>query len=262
MAELNLKQITDKLNTEFVGDVRKLVFWYDSNAEFESDIDTIELQNAKILKVQKDNQFYIKYFLEREDKVTNYLIYAPFPKPSIKENHLADTIRYSKEFFADRASLLAIDLGIEERYKPILQHYIKFFAAKDRTQKFYELEIENFNKHVIETALMSVICKTKIVSFEEIVRTVITEEELEENKYLAEFEKYNLIEPFWKMCEETFGYTDASPSLTKFIFTLFVTYTSKSIRSDLPQAWKNYSSYKSGNILAFLDSLMNSIVYK
>ncbi len=88
MAELNLKQITDKLNTEFVGEARKLVFWYDSNAEFELDIDTIELQNAKILKLQKDNQFYIKYFLEREDKVTNYLIYAPFPKPSIKETEI------------------------------------------------------------------------------------------------------------------------------------------------------------------------------
>lgn len=32
MAELNLKQITDKLNSEFTGDVRKLVFWYDANA--------------------------------------------------------------------------------------------------------------------------------------------------------------------------------------------------------------------------------------
>lgn len=34
MAELNLKQITDKLNSEFASDVRKLVFWYDANAEF------------------------------------------------------------------------------------------------------------------------------------------------------------------------------------------------------------------------------------
>ena len=33
MAELNLKQITDKLNAEFAGDVRKLVFWYDAGAE-------------------------------------------------------------------------------------------------------------------------------------------------------------------------------------------------------------------------------------
>ena len=29
MAELNLKQIVDKLNKEFTGESRKLVFWYD-----------------------------------------------------------------------------------------------------------------------------------------------------------------------------------------------------------------------------------------
>ena len=136
MAELNLKQITDKLNSEFVGDVRKLVFWYDAGAEFVSDIDRLELEHAKTLKLEHDNQFYIKYFLEREDTKSNYLVYAPFPKPVLKENHLADTIRYSKEFFADRASLLQVDLGIDEKYKPVLQHYIKFFGAKDRTQKF------------------------------------------------------------------------------------------------------------------------------
>ena len=37
MAELNLKQIIDKLNTEFTGETRKLVFWYDDKAEFEAD---------------------------------------------------------------------------------------------------------------------------------------------------------------------------------------------------------------------------------
>ena len=262
MAELNLKQITDKLNTEFATEVRKLIFWYDTGAEFSFDIDTIELENAKVLKLARDNQFYIKYFLEREDTSTNYLIYAPFAKPALKENHLADTIRYSKEFFADRASLLAVDLGIDEKYKPVLQHYIKFFGSKERTQKFYDLEIENFSKSIIETALMSVICKTKIVSFEEIVRTVITEDDLESNKYLSEFEKFDLLQPFWKMCEETFGYTDVAPSLNKLVYTLFVTYTSKVIRTELPQAWKNYCAYKSGNIIAFLDSLMNSLIFK
>ena len=111
MAELNFKQITDKLNEEFTGNVRKLIFWYDANAEFAEDIDTLELKNAKVLHLEKDNQFYIKYFLEREDLVTNYLVYAPFPKPNVRENHLADTIRYSKEFYADRTSLLCLDLS-------------------------------------------------------------------------------------------------------------------------------------------------------
>jgi len=263
MAELNLRQITDKLNDEFTGSTRKLVFWYDSNAEFDSDINMLEqeLNNAEVLRLEKDTQFRIKYIIEREHPNINYLIYAPFPKPSLKENHLADTIRYSKEFFADRASLLAMDLGIDEKDKHILQHYIKFFGAKDRMQKFYDLEIENFNKQVIETAIMSVICKTRTVSNEEIVRTIITEDNLENNKFLIEFEKYDLIDPFWNMCEDIFGYTDVSPSLLKLVYTFYVTYTAKVIHGELPQAWKNYCSYKSGDIMAFLDSIMNSLIY-
>ena len=34
MAELNFKQITGKLNAEFIGDVRKLIFWYDAGIIF------------------------------------------------------------------------------------------------------------------------------------------------------------------------------------------------------------------------------------
>ena len=47
MAELNLKRITYKLNSQPRGDVRKLVFRYDENGEFAEDIDTLELDNAK-----------------------------------------------------------------------------------------------------------------------------------------------------------------------------------------------------------------------
>ena len=130
MAELNLKQIIDRLNAEFTGETRKLVFWYDDKAEFAEDMETVELQNAKIYYLQPDNQFYTKYFLERVDKTTNYLIYAPFPKPDVRDNHLEDTMLYSRRFFADRASLLSVDLGIEEKYKPVIEKHIKFSPIK------------------------------------------------------------------------------------------------------------------------------------
>ena len=100
MAELNLKQITDKLNAEFAGDSRKLVFWYDEKAEFVDDIDTLDLSRAKVYHLEPDNQFYTKYFLERVDRENSYLIYAPFPKPSVRDNHLEDTLLYSKQFGA------------------------------------------------------------------------------------------------------------------------------------------------------------------
>ncbi len=262
MAELSLKQIIDRLNLEFTGGNRKLVFWYDDKAEFEEDMKTVELQNAKIYLLQKDNQFYTKYFLERQDTETNYLIYAPFPKPEVKDNHLEDTMLYSKRFFADRASLLSVDLGIEEKYKPIIEKHIKFFANKDRTQRFYDMEIENFNEENILVGLLSAICKTRTCSFEEVLRIVITESNIENNKYLEEMEKYELLGAFWKLCEQHFGYVDADPSLERLIVTLFVTYTDRYMQAETPKAWNSFVSMKQGNIIAFLDNLMNSVLYR
>ena len=261
MAKLNLKQIIDRLNAEFTGDTRKLVFWYDDKAEFAEDIESVELENAKVYQLKSDNQFATKRFLEREDTTTNYLIYAPFPKPDVRENHLEDTLLYSKRFFADRASLLSVDLGIEEKYKPIIEKHIKFFASKERTQRFYDLEIENFNEENILVGLLSAVCKTRTCSFEEVLRVMITEGTLEDNKFLTEMEKYDLLPSFWKLCEQQFGYTDAKPTLEKLIVTMFVTSTARQLGCEVPAGWKSFVSYKSGNIIAFLDNLMNSVLY-
>lgn len=261
MAELNFKQITDKLNNEFAGENRKLIFWYDANGEFAEDIDTLELTNAAVYHLTPDNQFATKYFLERQDTTNNYLLYAPFAKPDIRENHLADTIRYSKEFFADRASLLCLDLGIGERYKPVIQRYISFFNNKVRTNAFYALGLDGYNADTIEIALMSVLCKCNIASFEEVARCVLSEAQFEENPYLAEFAKYGLDSAFWHQCDTQFGYTDPEPSLEKLVMSLFVTYTQKTVHADLPSAWQPYISFKPGNVMAFIDNLMNSMVY-
>lgn len=262
MAELNLKQITDKLNSEFVGDNRKLIFWYDDNADFIEDIDSMELENAKVLHLEPDNQFYIKYFLECEDTTTNYLVYAPFAKPNIRDNHLADTIRYSKEFFADRASLLASNLGIDEIYKPVIHKYLKFFANKNRVSKFESLEIDTYNNSTIEVGIMSALCNTgKISSFEEVIRTVLKDGGLEENKFLDEFEKYGLMDAFWQHVDMTFGFNREEPTLKKFVLSMFITYAARTINEDIPAAWRNHTSSKSGTIIAFIDNLMNSTLY-
>lgn len=262
MAELNLKQIIDRLNEEFTGDTRKLVFWYDDKADFAEDIDSVELTNAKILKLEPGNQFATKYFLERQDTTTNYLIYAPFPKPDVRENHLEDTMLYSKRFFADRASLLTVDLGIDQKYKQVIEKHIKFFANKERTGRFYDLEIENFNEENILIGLMSAVCRTRTCSFDEVIRVLLTDDKLEDNKFLAEFEKYDLLASFWKFCEQQFGYNDNKPTLEKLVVTLFITYADKYIQKELPKAWQTFISYKSGNIITFLDSLMNNYLYR
>ena len=138
---MDLRTIQEKLNEEFRSSDRKLVFWYDDNAEFAEEIDSLKIENAKIYKLTGDNALYTKYFLECEDRENSYLIYAPFPKPADKENHLADMVYYSKQFYADRVSLLCADLHIPEKYKDQLSQYTKFWRSNDRIERFAALGI-------------------------------------------------------------------------------------------------------------------------
>ena len=131
--------------------------------------------------------------------------------------------------------MLTLDLGIEERFKLVIQHYIGFFENKKRTQVFYDLELETFNRSTIEIALMSFLCRSKAASFEEVVRCILTDDGLEDNRYLAEFEKYDLLVAFWQHMEATFGYTDTKPTLQKFVMTTFVTYAAVKTPSTFPK---------------------------
>lgn len=260
---MDLKHITQKLNEQFSGEGRKLVFWYDANAEFVNDISQIamELMNAELYYLEPDAQFQAKYTLERENSDTNYLVYASFPKPSLKDNHLADTIRYSTEFFADKVSLIRMDLGMPEAMKPVLQKYSKFFGNMERVDKFARFDIEQYSKEKIEITIMSVLCKAKNNTFDEVVREVLAESDFEDNIFMAEFEKYELSDAFWNLCSEQYGY-DKEPSLQKFVRTLFVTYLGKRIHCDLPEDWKSLVSVKSGNVLLFMENFMNHVLYR
>ena len=197
MAELNLKQITDKLNEEFSSEERKLIFWYDDNAEFSDEIDNLELENAKIYTLEPDNQFYTKYFLEKEDPETNYLIYAPYPMPDKKENHLLDMVCYSKQFFVDRASLICAELGIDDEYKETIQKYIKFFSAQERIQRFFDIDIEKYNHSTIETGIISAICKIKVSSIEECLRIILAENSINEKICGYIFSNHRIIDYYW-----------------------------------------------------------------
>lgn len=262
MAELNLKQIEDKLNNEFNKEDRIIIFWYDAKQEFVNDIENLNLGNAKIHHLTPINLFKTKILLEREDKENNYLIYAPFGKPDNRDNHLADTIIYSKEFFVDRLSLLAADLGIDTVYKAILERHSRFFNAKDRIRRFYDLETDNYNSEEgIEIALLAATVKSKVANFEEVVKIILTEN-LSDNKYMKEFSDYDLEKIFWKYCGINFSYIDEEPSLLRFSVSLLLTYAENQINKDLSPNLNKYILNKPGTVMVFMDQIMNSNLYK
>ena len=262
MAELSLKQIVDRLNEEFAGDSRRIVFWYDDNGDFVDEIEQVQLNNAKILVLDGHNQFAAKLIIEREDVESNYLIYAPYPEPALVNNHLADVAFYSKRFYADRISLIVHDLGIDRELLPMMQKYSKLFGSKERTQRFYALQTDKYNAESLSIAMLCVCARVKVVSFEEVLRVVLTEDSLQDNSYLQEFAKYELESVFWELCQREFGYVDETPNLTKLAATLLMTYASCKISKSLPVQWKHFVMDKTGSVMTFLDGMMNSILYR
>ena len=104
--------------------------------EFYEEINDLKLKNAQIYQLNKDNWLYTKYFIEIEDTTTNYLIYAPFPKPADKDNYLADMVYYATPFYADKISLITQELNIPDEFKSILKKYPKFWNANSRVNQF------------------------------------------------------------------------------------------------------------------------------
>ena len=88
------------------GKKRNIVFWYDDEGEFKDEIDELNFSDAKVLKLNGRNSFYVKYILEHKDTESNYLIYAPYGKPAPRENYLLDIQKYSSEFSTDKATLI------------------------------------------------------------------------------------------------------------------------------------------------------------
>ena len=261
MATLTLNQVTEKLNKMFQEEGRQLVFWYDAKAEFAEEIDGLQLQNAKLLKLEPHAQFQTKYFLERQDTQTNFLIYAPFAKPDVKENHLEDTLLYSQRFYADRASILTNSFGIGEKFTALLQKHIKFFNSTERLYKFEALDHGEWDEATIVLGMMSVLCGLHKISFEEVLQTVLKADGDTGNKFINEFAKYQLVEAFWQQCNVHFGLAEEEPTLNSLIRSLFATFAKSSIKNDFPEEWVQFVLPKTGNAVAFLDSLMNNKNY-
>ena len=145
MDELNLTEIENKLNAEYASGQR-ILFWYDEEGSFEAQVDGLNLTDVTIHHLTDCNSFRTKLMIEHDRPEDKFLIYAPFARPKVDRNHLEDTLRYSREFFADRLSLIAADIGLPDRFHGALKGIAPFFGlgakitkeATKRTNAFIE----------------------------------------------------------------------------------------------------------------------------
>jgi uncharacterized protein (TIGR02687 family) len=133
-------QIDTALNRLFHEQGNRIVFWNDTQREFEDTLATLAVPGIKVLRLDQEGTLAVKIRVEREDPMGRYLIYAPTPEPDYDDDWLLDIRLYSHTFRADRASIIMDDLGLaNQSLRPHIDERKKFFDNKERFKKLQGL---------------------------------------------------------------------------------------------------------------------------
>lgn len=263
MKGLNINQIESSLSDLFNeplkdGEQRKVVFWVDKDNEFTEDIEQLSIEGVKIHKLTDRNQFYTKYLLEEEDPTSSYLIYTNM-ELGVEDNWLADTVFYSKTFYADRISLILSELNIDPSLRAVIKKYERFFNNKDRFRRFAALNLETYSEQIIELSIMSVLCNVRTPDFEEVLKTVLMDTlDDNESKYLSLLEKFFDIKVFWNYVSNNYGYEREKKSLKTLFIHLVVTAFSQSVGEENLNELNDFISNRNKtNAVVFIDHWMH-----
>ena len=263
---MNLEEITNVINDIYKKPLhekkRHIVFWYDEDSEFINDIDILNLENIRILKLNENNYFYIRYELEKVDTESNILIYANMKKPNPRENWLLDIYKYSTEFSTDKTTVLMRDLNInDESLKPLFKYYSKFFNNKERYLLFKKYNIEEYTEEIVHIAVLSALCKLSTPDFEEVTKIILKEALTKEKKQIDTIKKFGDMEAFWDLASRKYGYNLEEKTPGKLMILLTLTDFSDKVNRELPNNYKRYISNKKSDCIVFINHFMNDREY-
>lgn len=167
---------------------RHIIFWYDPDKAFKDIIPELEIDNVKIIVLEKTtnrkgelistNIFDTKYTLEYRDLESNYLIYSEYPRPEDRENYLIDIERYSEFFVADKSAMIMEEFNFyrrDFRLNQVIREHLDFFGSKERKEKLSKLidNPETIRENDLKLAILAVAVNSKVVDIQEIIKSII-----------------------------------------------------------------------------------------
>ena len=179
---MTTKNIADSLRERFAQPLkdcykRRIIFWYDSEREFESMLDELDLPDVKVLRLTGDNFFEAKMQLSETDTESNYLVYHPISMPHLWDDWLRDIELYSEEFRADLISMQMDELNIPQTvvFRKTVKLYQIFFGNKERVAKLSSLHTKYDTAAQLHIDIMSVLTNAKDNTVQGVIRAILCE---------------------------------------------------------------------------------------
>ena len=200
----------------------RYIFWYDAGGEMEEFASNIDIEGVEKM-ILDSNAFSIKYHIlcNSSQPERGYLIYSKDEKPADDDNWLLDFQEEGVIFAADIASIYAAECNIPFEYKAkIVDRHFEFFKlAKNRT-KYAALVNSKMTSKDLTNTLISVTTGVSSPTCDQITYLLAKECLDDETELFDKLKRYNLIEAYWEMVKDAFGY-DKSENIKGLILALF-----------------------------------------
>ena len=209
-----------------------LIFWNDAGGEFATQIDGINIDGIKVLRLDQTPALQAKISIERETGV-RWLVYAPFDEPEPARDWLLDARLRGKPFSADTASIQLEELGLRTRsLRDHLKTRSKVLRARDRFERIKRWVQPNDTADDLDRKMMAAVLRAETADPSAILlkafATLVAEgSDLGARpEVLDELAAFDLEPAFWALVEREFGYResgDEAPTLRGLLYRLFAT---------------------------------------
>ncbi len=208
-----------------------LVFWHDTDKEFATLIDNIDLPGVQIIRMDRTPALQAKIRIEREQGV-RWLVYAPFAEPDPANDWLLDARLRGKPFSADTASMQLDELGLTTRsLRDHLKARAKFLRAKERFERLKRWTEPNDLAEDLDRKMIAVLARAETPDpasiFLKVFGALAAEGDLGAvPKALAEIVANELGDAFWSLAAREFDYKEEGPdgpSARGLLYSIFAT---------------------------------------
>lgn len=238
MADINIKKNIEEKFSQPLNEFykRRIVFWKDSDKEFESFVDEMNIENVNIVKLRENNSFLIKKQMLIDDPESDFLVYDTTSFDDPKDNWMWDIELYSEVFRADFLSTLMEEMNIADHpsLRNMVKEYSVFFENKDRKKAYSNLCLVTDDLKTLHLGIIASLCRSKSLYMHEILLNLMKDHGL-----LDDIKKFGNEDVFWKAVSSYTGYKGRG--LNELLQSILITALGQNMDPD--EIEKHYPSF-------------------
>ncbi len=198
----------------------RIVFWHDYKNEMRDDFLAIEIDNVEKVEVKND-EYYLKYKILREQSKQKFLIYkCQYDNQILEENWLHDVELYSGIFTADKVKLWMNELDLEPYFIDVVKEHKIFFNSEKRKSYFKSIIKNGDSIEIFKKKILLSISESED-DIEGLISALLKETFLQKQDKMKLIKKCNIDKFMWDLIEKEYNYSNKESNFYDFALQLF-----------------------------------------